>query len=72
MNATHELATLLVALGRAGVELAGHPTDPARLRHRPAMLASELVESLRRHRGAMLGLLVTGYNPDADGGTDAA
>lgn len=65
----HELAHLLVALGRAGVELAPHTTDPARLRHRPADLPPDLSARLRLHRGAILGLLVHGYAPAGD--TDA-
>lgn len=59
-----ELARVLLDLGRAGVELAPHPTDPARLRHRPATVAPDLAEALRRHRGAILGLLVGEQAPD--------
>ena len=66
---SHELAPLLVALGRAGIELAPHPTDPARLRHRPADLPPDVSARLRLHRGAMLRLLADGYTPA--GGTDA-
>lgn len=33
---------LLLTLGRAGIELAPHPTDPSRVRHRPAVLPREL------------------------------
>ena len=66
----HELAPLLVALGRAGIELAPHPTDAGRLRHRPADLPPDLSTRLRLHRAAVLGLLAIGYAPDAhpDGG----
>ncbi len=66
----HELAPLLLALGRAGIELAPHPTDAGRLRHRPADLPPDLSARLRLHRGAVLGLLAIGYAPDthaADG-----
>jgi hypothetical protein len=66
-----ELASLLLALGRAGVELAPHPTDPARLRHRPADLPPDLSARLRLHRAAVVGLLAGGYAPDPHGGTDA-
>jgi len=67
----HELAPLLLALGRAGIELAAHPTDPARLRHRPADLPPDLSARLRIHRAAVLGLLVNGYAPKPHGDTDA-
>ncbi len=67
----HELAPLLLSLGRAGITLAPHPTDPARLRHRPADLPPDLSARLRIHRAAVLGLLVNGYNPDPHGNTDA-
>lgn len=60
----HELAPLLLALGRAGIEMAPHPTDPTRLRHRPADLPPDLSARLRLHRGAVLGLLAGGYAPD--------
>ena len=56
----HELAPILLALGRAGIELAAHGD---RLRHRPAVLPPDLSEALRRHRGAILGLLVGDYAP---------
>jgi len=62
----HELAPLLLALGRARIELAAHGE---RLRHRPADLPHDLSEALRRHRGAVLGLLVNGYaSGDGDAG----
>lgn len=67
----HELAPLLLALGRAGIELAPHPTDAGRLRHRPADLSPDLSARLRIHRAAVLGLLVNGYAPDPHGDTDA-
>ena len=62
----HELAPLLVALGVAGIELARHPTDPARLRHRPATLPPDLLERLRLHRGGVVRLLAGGYGPTGD------
>lgn len=67
----HELAPLLVAVGRAGIELAPHSTDSGRLRHRPADLPPDLASRLRTHRTAVLGLLVDGYAPDPRGDTDA-
>lgn len=66
----HELAQLLLALGVAGIELAPHPTEPARLRHRPAELRPDLSARLRLHRAAVLGLLRVGYVPA--GSTEAA
>jgi hypothetical protein len=60
----HELAPLLLTLGRAGIELAPHPTEPVRLRHRPANLRPDLSARLRLHRAAVLGLLAGGYAPD--------
>ncbi len=62
----HELAALLVDLGRAGIELAPHPTDPARLRHRPADLPPGFAERLRAHRAAVLSLLASDGGPDHD------
>jgi hypothetical protein len=61
-----ELAPLLLALGLAGIELAPHPTEAARLRHRPADLPPDLSARLRIHRAAVLGLLVDGYAPAGD------
>jgi hypothetical protein len=52
-----ELAPLLVALGRAGIELAPHPTDAGRLRHHPAVLPPDLAARLRMHKPAILELL---------------
>lgn len=63
-NPIHELAGLLVDLGRAGIELAPHPTDTALIRHRPADLPPDLAARLRMHRAAVLGLLAGGYTPD--------
>ena len=57
------LSALLMALGRAGVELAPHPTHPAWLRHRPAVLPPDLSARLRLHRVAILGPLAGGYAP---------
>ncbi len=64
----HELHPLLLALGVAGVELAPHPTAHDWLRFKcpggPDRLAPDLLEGLRRHRGAILGLLADGYHPE--------
>ncbi len=62
-----ELAPLLLALGRASIELAPHSTDAHRLRHRPADLSPELKANLRAHRATMLDLLVGGHVPAAGG-----
>jgi len=61
-----ELAPLLLALGLAGIELAPHPTDAGRLRHRPADLPPDLSARLRTNRAAVAGLLVDGYAPADD------
>ncbi|MBL9000920.1 MAG: hypothetical protein JNK25_07265 [Phycisphaerae bacterium] len=73
----HELALLLLALGRAGIEMAPHPTDAGRLRHRRPTpdgwvpdIPSVLSARLRIHRAAVAGLLVDGYAPPSD--SDAA
>lgn len=70
-----DLPTLLVALGRAAIELAPHPTDAGRLRFKcPVGLAElphDLSARLRAHRAAVLELLVNGYAPDQKGVTDA-
>ena len=65
-----QLAALLLALGRAGIELAPHPSDPARLRHRPADLPPDLSERVRLHKPAILGLLagLCGPEPHGDAG----
>lgn len=72
------IAPLLVALGRAGIELAPHTTDGERLRHRrptpdgwAADLPPDLSARLRLHQAAILGLLVDGYAPDTHDDTDA-
>ena len=65
-----ELAPLLVALGRAGIELAPHPTDGGRLRFKcpggPAEMPPDLSARLRIHRAAVVRLLVNGYAPADD------
>jgi len=61
-----ELAPLLLALGQAGIELAHHPNDAGRLRHRPALLPPDLLESLARHRVVILGLLANVYAPTGE------
>ncbi len=69
-----ELGGLLLALGRARVELARHPSKPDRLRHRPADLPPDLSARLRLHRAAILGLLsprgahAPGDGPHCDAG----
>lgn len=69
-----ELAPLLLALGRAGIELDPRPTDTGRLRFKcpggPANLPPDLSARLRLLRGAVMGLLADGYAPhgDADAG----
>lgn len=63
------LGPLLLALGRAGVELAPHPTDAGRLRHRPADLPPRLAAQLRMHKPAILELLA---GVDAPADDDAA
>lgn len=69
MTPHDELGVLLLDLGRAGIELALHPTEPARLRHRPADMAPSHVVALKTHRAAVLALLVNGYSPACN--TDA-
>lgn len=71
-NCRRELALLLVALGRAGIELARHPTDPALLRLRPARLDPDLLARLRMHKAAILALLATGCVSDSAGAPEAA
>lgn len=63
MMHTRHRALLLIALGTAGVELAAHPIDSKRLRHRPATLPTDLVGSVLDHRDAILDLLNDGYSP---------
>ena len=58
-----ELGECLFALGIVGVELATHPTNPMRIRHRPATLPTDLVDSVLDHRDAILDLLSNGYAP---------
>jgi len=62
----HELGPLLLALGRAGIELAPHPTDPTRLRHRPAVLPSDLVARVRVYKPELLAMLVMGCASSGD------
>ena len=58
-----ELGECLFALGIVGVELATHPTNPMRIRHRPATLPDALVLAVLDHRNAILDLLNDGYSP---------
>jgi len=62
----HELAPLLAALARAGIELSPDPDDCARLRYRPTNLPRDLSARLRMHKAAVLRLLVDGYAPAGD------
>ena len=66
-----DLAPVLYLLGRAGAELAPHPTDPARLRHRPEDVPRRLAERLRECRPAVLRLLADGYTPGPGPAGDA-
>lgn len=66
MNTHHELAPLLVAVGRAGIELALHPTDPTRLRHRPVDIPPPMRDGLRLYRTHLLNVLVSDYHPTED------
>jgi hypothetical protein len=63
---SHELASLLIALGCAGVELAPHPTDPARLRYRPTDPPPDLLAGTAAYKSAILGLLIGDYVPAND------
>lgn len=58
-----QLARFLLELGRTGIELARHPTDPVLLRHRPALLPPHHSARLRLHRDAIRQLLEGGYAP---------
>jgi len=58
------IGDLFVKLGVAGVELAPHPTDPARLRYAPNSLPAELLDDLRQHREAILVVLRDDYVAD--------
>jgi hypothetical protein len=58
-----QLARFLLELGMTGIELARHPADPARLRHRPAELPPHHSARLRLHRDAIRKLLEDGYAP---------
>jgi hypothetical protein len=51
------LACVLHALGVAGVELGLDPSNPNRLRFRPAALSPERRDDLARHKPAVLALL---------------
>ncbi|MCC6322113.1 MAG: hypothetical protein IT438_11840 [Phycisphaerales bacterium] len=60
------IADLLMDLGVAGMELSPHPTDPSRIRHRPAKLPADLAARLQADKPAILALLVGGELPDED------
>lgn len=73
----HELAPLLLALGRAGIELAQHPTDGDRLRFKcpggPADLPPELSARLLLAKPAVLATLrgegiPDDTDPESEGG----
>ncbi len=64
------VGAVLLALGRAGIELAPHPSACDRVRHRPALLPPSVSALLRLHRAEVVRLLVAGYAPDD--GTDGA
>jgi len=66
-----DLARLLTDLGEAGVELAPHPTDPERLRHRPRALPPTLEARLRLAKGAVLAAIRGEGLPDPTDGTEA-
>ncbi len=57
---------LLLDLGRKVVELDQHPSDPNRLRFRPASLPPELAARVRGHKPALLDLLTGGPRPFPD------
>lgn len=62
----------MLALGRAGIELAPFPSDPTRLRCRLATLPLDIAATLRHHKVGLLGLLRGEGLPDgADGDTEA-
>jgi hypothetical protein len=65
------IGELFLMLGRAGIELAPHPTDAGRLRHRPTPLPPCMREPLLNHRAAVLGLLVSDYTPRSQDGAHA-
>jgi len=52
-----DLSRLLDDLARAGVEVAPHPTNPDRLRFRPADVPPDLAERMRLHKAALLAYL---------------
>lgn len=58
------IAPLLLALGRAGIELVPNPTDASRLRHRPVLLAPDLAARLRLHKADLLAVLRGDGLPD--------
>ena len=62
----HSLSALLTSLGCSGIELATHPSNPERLRHRPSQLPGDLAHNLHEHRAAILSLLVNDYCPDSE------
>jgi len=57
VSAVPDLSQLLDDLARAGVEVAPHPTNPDRLRFRPADVPPDLAERMRLHKAALLAYL---------------
>jgi len=67
VNTHQQLGELLYDLGLWGIEIALHPTNAEKIRHRPAVLPSALREGIQTHRAAILTQLAHGYTPaDAD------
>ena len=60
---TPPFGAFLVSLGKAGVEVAAHPSVPDRIRHRPVTLPESIVSGLRTHRTSILALLHEGIRP---------
>jgi len=63
------LSHFLLMLGQSGVELSANGD---RLRHRPSMLAPDVLARLRMHKAAILGLLMDGYIADGVSDPEAA
>ncbi len=70
---TRVVAMLMVEVGRCGIELALHPTDPSRLRFRrltpngwAADLPPDLAARLRTNKAAVLRMLAGDYAPDSE------
>ena len=59
----NSLARLLITLGAYEIELAAHPTDPERVRHRPALLPVGVAALLPPHKPAVCRLMREGFTP---------